>query len=658
VRAKLFSTLLVLAALVSGAVQAQDLLDTTLTLGKEPDAVLLPFTVASTGSYRLAVTDFGTATGPSRLARVDAAVMRGSELVTTASVTVANTSGTIAKDVSLAAGVYRLVLIGQPNVPASRVGSAGVRIDAAVGGAVLLDSVQAFTAPPTPVPSPATFEHEIAVAAGTYTLEVTDFALPQALALVQTTVIRKSDGALLANVAGAAQVALTAGTADTFEVFVFAELGASVPRGLVGVNLREVGGAVVAYELHELGEWPYRYTFNVPATATLDATLTDVGFPLQLAALSAEVARDGLRAAPRLLPGTNASISAAAGDYTVYVDATAAATSAGSFGLRVTSPPATLLDTVRNVVTPGPVTDVEAIDTAFDVTAAGTYTLTLTDFGTSGFFDAFTSLELALTRDSQIVQTLSAAGSFTFAATPGRYSLAVLADPANATGEGLLGLRVVGGPANATLLDVTEAVGTDFISASVDVTSAQSVDVRLTDLGFPATFSSIKAAVTRGATRVGEITGAGSFSFPATPGSYIVNLLAAPNPTMGYGTFGLNVRVTPPLPVVTLTASASSVTVGGNVTLNWSATNATACTATGGWSGSRATSGTATTSALNADTTFTLTCTGIGGSDDAAVAVAVTAAQRSSGGGGAADAWLLALLAAAGFGMRRRFAAR
>lgn len=79
-------------------------------------------------------------------------------------------------------------------------------------------------------------------------------------------------------------------------------------------------------------------------------------------------------------------------------------------------------------------------------------------------------------------------------------------------------------------------------------------------------------------------------------------------------------------PTVTLTSNASSVTSGNSVTLTWSSTNATSCTASGGWSGSKATSGSASLGPLTTNTTATLTCTGEGGTDSDSVSITVTAA--------------------------------
>lgn len=60
------------------------------------------------------------------------------------------------------------------------------------------------------------------------------------------------------------------------------------------------------------------------------------------------------------------------------------------------------------------------------------------------------------------------------------------------------------------------------------------------------------------------------------------------------------------------------------MTLNWNATDATACTASGAWSGSRSTTGTETVGPLQADSQFTLSCSGQGGSANSTAAVTVT----------------------------------
>ena len=75
------------------------------------------------------------------------------------------------------------------------------------------------------------------------------------------------------------------------------------------------------------------------------------------------------------------------------------------------------------------------------------------------------------------------------------------------------------------------------------------------------------------------------------------------------------------LPAASLSAAPSSVASGGVSTLTWSSTNATACTASGSWSGAKATSGTQSTGALTMPSSYSLTCTGAGGSSPVATAL-------------------------------------
>jgi len=82
----------------------------------------------------------------------------------------------------------------------------------------------------------------------------------------------------------------------------------------------------------------------------------------------------------------------------------------------------------------------------------------------------------------------------------------------------------------------------------------------------------------------------------------------------------------PPLPTVTIAANPASLVLGGSSTLNWSSTNATACTAGSAWSGPEATSGTqSVTPTATGTSSYDLTCTGSGGSVTSTATVTVTA---------------------------------
>jgi hypothetical protein len=80
-------------------------------------------------------------------------------------------------------------------------------------------------------------------------------------------------------------------------------------------------------------------------------------------------------------------------------------------------------------------------------------------------------------------------------------------------------------------------------------------------------------------------------------------------------------------PQVSLRSRQGSVSASGSTTLEWSAANANACTASGGWSGAKASHGSEAISALKADTTYTLTCEGPKGT---AIAMTQVMLQRAT----------------------------
>ena len=84
------------------------------------------------------------------------------------------------------------------------------------------------------------------------------------------------------------------------------------------------------------------------------------------------------------------------------------------------------------------------------------------------------------------------------------------------------------------------------------------------------------------------------------------------------------------VPTAALTANPTIVAAGGTSTLSWSSTNATTCTASGGWIGALASNGTQVTAAITTYTSYSLTCTGPGGTSSVAtVAVGVSSSAMS-----------------------------
>ena len=95
----------------------------------------------------------------------------------------------------------------------------------------------------------------------------------------------------------------------------------------------------------------------------------------------------------------------------------------------------------------------------------------------------------------------------------------------------------------------------------------------------------------------------------------------------------------PPAPTVSLSAAPSTVALNGSTLLTWSSSSASICSATGTWSGDKATSGSQTINSIVATSTYSLTCTGSGGSTTRSASVSVTGAG-GTGVSGAVDSSL------------------
>jgi len=86
----------------------------------------------------------------------------------------------------------------------------------------------------------------------------------------------------------------------------------------------------------------------------------------------------------------------------------------------------------------------------------------------------------------------------------------------------------------------------------------------------------------------------------------------------------VNDVVPPPAvaPLISLSVTPSTITQGQSASISWSVTDANSCVASKGWSGDRASNGSETVSST-VTTTYTLSCTGDGGSDNQSVILTV-----------------------------------
>jgi len=88
----------------------------------------------------------------------------------------------------------------------------------------------------------------------------------------------------------------------------------------------------------------------------------------------------------------------------------------------------------------------------------------------------------------------------------------------------------------------------------------------------------------------------------------------------------------PSEPVISFNANPMTVSPGGATTLTWSVTNADSCSATGDWSGTKQINSSEVINNITTSTTYTLTCTGAGGSDSRSVSILLASSSDTVSG--------------------------
>ena len=118
-----------------------------------------------------------------------------------------------------------------------------------------------------------------------------------------------------------------------------------------------------------------------------------------------------------------------------------------------------------------------------------------------------------------------------------------------------------------------------------------------------------------------------SFTFSGLANGVTYYFKVAAVNAAGVGAKSNELSATPtPMTHVALWLSHSTVAAGQSATLNWVASNATACTATGAWNGSPSFSGSQTLALAAGSYTFTLGCEGANGTDEESATLTVTPA--------------------------------
>lgn len=614
------------------AANADTLIDESFILGSDYVPAERAFTIGAAGNYRVQLSDLGF---PSPLQSVKAAVTRGSALVT--SVTTASGSA----DFQTSAGGHKVLVAAIPGTTAP--GTFGVAVQSAAGGPVVLDysdTAQRVAAASPGLQSSYQATFSITTAA-TYRITLTDFGFPAALASVDL-LLTGPGGTQLARLSGSNPVADFNASPGSYTVLVFASAATVPAGGLYSVRVTDAAlSNTVFASTQPLGTVAAARELNLPLTGSYTLKLTDLQLPAALANAEALVVRAGAAIA-RVDAAGSVSFSASAGGAQLFsVQSAEPFDGSGVSQIEITAGVNRIAD-VLTVSSPDLASGQPiAFDNASDLSAAGPYRVELADFE---FPAAMGTATLAVVQFGQVLGQRTGAGTLDFNAAPGKLHLIVTATPSAQTRSGLLATQLTTQPAGNVLAEKSQAVGILFQSRYIDVTKAGPYDLYLNDIAFPAAFSELALAVTRGPTRIASVYGGGKVTFQATAGRYELNLLARVNPNARFGAYGLRAETTPPVPVITLSAAPTSVKAGSTTRLTWSSTGATTCVASDAWTGAKATSGNADSSALNVDSKFTLTCTGPGGQAAANVTVLVKKKSSSGGGGGSVDVWLAALL--------------
>jgi len=648
-RAALFLNVVVLAMLAAAPSQADVLLDQTNIIGIPSVAppAEYSFTAATAQALTLTLTDLQT---PAAFTSLQVAVTLGNALVGSATVDPSTHKATLS--IPAASGSYSLDVIGTPN-SAQGLGSFGVCVAPATSPSSCVSAYSFSGNIQTPSTTSTTGTSTLntnftSTVAGTYTVTLTDDAFPLALQSASAGIFQGSTPIDVGIPAGTpTQVTLAADT--SYQLLVAAVANASLEAGLYGIQIIDPSGAAVFARTLPVGTLQAASIVDNTTAGALTLSLTDYGYPAPLTNAEVAVTSAATELAVLQAPGTLANFTAPSGSLDIWqYDVAGAQPGVYALSLAQTAPSKKGLYSTTQVVNPVSVT---ATSYAFIATipSAGTYTLIVNDFE---FPDELTPTATVAQNGTVLTQAPSTPATgvqgtvTTFTAVQGSVVVVVNVTPP-ASGSGIFGVTVeTSGASPQIVLDQTQAVGGVFSAQTINLGTSGGYTASLTDLGFPTTFTDLALVVSRGSQVQGKIFAGGTFQFTGVPGSqYVVTIIANP----GADNYGLySAQIASAAPTVTFTSSATSVTAGAAVTLTWSSTNATSCTASGGtgWVGTEATSGTLAV-AVSATETLGLTCTGPGGSATQSVTVTATAVSSGSGGGGGSLDWsLLALLGA------------
>jgi hypothetical protein len=612
-----------------------------------PTTTQLSFNIPTAQDLVVTLTDLQI---PAAMTSATVVIAQGAALAGTAQL--AAPAASAAVPLPAATGNYTMFVFGQPNAGFS-VGTFTVCVAPKASPSNCIQSASLagnITAQSTANdPTISTFSSSLQVTtAGSYTFNFQDFQFPVALNAAPNLALFQGSTPIQLGIAAGTAISLSPGT---YTLLAIAQADQAIKSGLFGITIAGPGGASLLNTSVPVGLTNNSPPFLNATAQSVTLLVIDYGFPGPLASASALLTTGGSALGRASAAGGAMSFSAPAGDLQLWTYAAVGATP-GTFSADV-SGTADLYTTAQGLQPAG-----SAYAYAFvsPPLTAGPYQATAADLQ---FPSQLNGLSFAVAQNGAIVQQSTSAASINFSATAGSVILLASAQTpssSSASGNGLFDINLQTTGASAQLVyDKTQSVSSTpalFDAQTLNLGISASFDASLTDLQFPAAFGNLALVVSRGSQILGKIYGGGVFSFPGSTGSYQLTFVATPAANQQVGLYGVSIVFS--APVVTLTSSVATAVVDSPITLTWTSSNASSCTASGGnWTGSKAAGGGTEVIILAATTTYTLTCTGTGGVQAQSVTVTATSKPSSGGGGGALD-WAFLMLSAALVATRMR----
>jgi hypothetical protein len=606
-----------------------------------PSVTQETFTIAAVSSgtqpdLLVTFTDFQT---PAPLNAASVVVTQGAAIVAMVNLDAPAASATLT--LPAAVGQFTLRVIGTPNAAAG-IGTFSICVapsaaptacmqNASTAGSIIQQSTPAD---PTVSTVAATLT---VVTGGAYTFTYADAQFPVALAVAPSLALFQGSQPVAVPIpASPAVINLSPGT---YSLFAIAQADPTAKAGLYGIGITGPAGvAPLLNASYPVGLLAPAAQPNNPSAQQVTLSVTDFAFPSALASAAALATQGSAVLGMATAAGGPSAFAAPAGALQVWNYA-AAGTSAGTYEVDLTAS-SSLLHSAFGVAGASTFAYAYVLPNAL---SAGAYQATANDFG---FPAALAGLSFAVAQNGSVLDQKTGVGSLSFTAVAAPVVLLAAASPTGSS-NGLFDINLqTGGASPQLVFDQVQPVSpsSSFTSQVITLGTSGNFNVTLNDLAFPSQFATLALVGTSNGTVLGSIYGGGNFAITAKPGNYQFTVVAIPAADQEYGLYGI--QIADAAPVVTLSASPTSVSAGSPTTLTWTSTGATACTGSGGaFAGSQSVGSGSTSVSVSATTTYSLTCTGPGGSATATATVTATQAPGGSGGGGAIGAGGIAALA-------------